>query len=134
MNLQSILLILKFSEAKGSEGRDSLGVMYGYGRAMCVLRCHTFKQRISLTEKAGIKEWTGKKADGTSGAISGSCKLMKSTLSSGIQEKLTQEGVAVVPLPDEFVKRDKLKTKACVQYALEEFAANIVLLDTGPAN
>ena len=28
MNLQSILLILKFSEAKGSEGRDSLGVMF----------------------------------------------------------------------------------------------------------
>ena len=28
MNLQSIRLILKFSEAKGSEGRDSLGVIF----------------------------------------------------------------------------------------------------------
>jgi hypothetical protein len=122
-----------FVDCTGTAAVPANCIRYGYGCAMCILRCHTFKQRISLTEKAGIKEWTGKKADGTSGAISGSCKLMKSTLSSGIQEKLTQEGVAVVPLPDEFVKRDKLKTKACVQYALEEFAANIVLLDTGPA-
>jgi hypothetical protein len=38
-----------------------------------------------------------------------------------------------VPLPEELVKQDKLKTKACVQYALKEFAENIVLLDTGPA-
>jgi folate-dependent tRNA-U54 methylase TrmFO/GidA len=38
-----------------------------------------------------------------------------------------------VPLPAELVKQDKLKKKACVQYALREFAENIILLDTGPA-
>lgn len=122
-----------FVDCTGTAAVPANCIRYGNGCAMCILRCHTFKQRISLTEKAGIKEWTGKKADGTSGAISGACKLVKGALSSEIQKKLNQEGVAVVPLPDEFVKRDKLKTKACVQYALEEFAANLVLLDTGPA-
>ena len=122
-----------FVDCTGTAAVPANCIRYGNGCAMCILRCHTFKQRISLTEKAGVKEWTGKKADGTSGAISGACKLVKGALSSEIQKKLNQEGVAVVPLPDEFVKRDKLKMKACVQYALEEFAANIVLLDTGPA-
>jgi hypothetical protein len=122
-----------FVDCTGTAAVPANCIRYGYGCAMCILRCHTFKQRISLVEKAGIKEWTGKKADGTFGAISGACKLVKSTLSSDIQERLNHEGVAVVPLPDELVKRDKLKTKACVQYALEEFAANVVLLDTGPA-
>jgi hypothetical protein len=73
------------------------------------------------------------KADGTYGAISGSCKLMKESLSPEIQKSLDTKGVAVIPLPKELVKEDKLKKKACVQYALEEFAENIVLLDTGPA-
>jgi hypothetical protein len=122
-----------FVDCTGTAAVPSNCIRYGYGCAMCILRCHTFKQRISLTEKAGIKEWAGKKTDGTSGAISGACKLVKSTLSPEIQMELNQKGVAVVPLPEELVKRDKLKTKACVQYALEEFAANIVLLDTGPA-
>jgi hypothetical protein len=122
-----------FVDCTGTAAVPSNCIKYGYGCAMCILRCHTFKQRISITEKAGVKEWIGKKADGTFGAISGACKLVKNTLSLEIQAKLNQTGVAVTPLPEELVKQDKLKTKACVQYALKEFADNIVLLDTGPA-
>jgi hypothetical protein len=122
-----------FVDCTGTAGVPANCIRYGYGCAMCILRCHSFKQRISITEKAGVKEWTGKKADGTYGAISGACKLVKGSLSSQIQNKLNTEGVAIVPLPEELVKPDKLKTKACIQYALEEFAENLVLLDTGPA-
>ena len=122
-----------FVDCTGTAGVPSNCIKYGNGCAMCVLRCHTFKQRVSLTEKTGVKEWIGKKADGTFGAISGACKLVKSTLSQQIQEELNTTGVTVVPLPEGLVKQDKLKKKACVQYALEEFARNLVLLDTGPA-
>jgi hypothetical protein len=100
---------------------------------MCILRCHTFKSRVSITEKAGVKEWVGQKTDGTSGAMSGSCKIVKDSLSNDIQEELNNKGVVVVPLPAECVSTDKLAKKACEQYALTEFAENIVLLDTGPA-
>lgn len=122
-----------FVDCTGTAAVPSNCIRYGYGCAMCILRCHSFKQRISITEKAGVKEWVGTKADGTSGAISGACKLMKNSLSPELQNELNQIGVAVVHLPEQLVKQDKLKTKACVQYALKEFAENIVLLDTGPA-
>lgn len=58
---------------------------------------------------------------------------MKDSLSPTIQRELNTKGVVVVPLPEELIKQDKLKKKACVQYALKEFAENLVLLDTGPA-
>jgi len=122
-----------FVDCTGTAGVPGYCIKYGYGCAMCILRCHTFKQRVSLAEKAGVKEWIGKKADGTYGAISGACKLVKDSLSPSIQKELNTKGVVVVPLPEELIKQDKLKKKACVQYALKEFAENIVLLDSGPA-
>ena len=46
---------------------------------------------------------------------------------------MNEKGVAVVPLPRSAVKKEKLDMKVCKQYALDEFAENIVLLDTGYA-
>lgn len=122
-----------FVDCTGTAAIPGNCIKYGYGCAMCILRCHTFKPRVSLAEKAGVKEWIGRKADGTYGAISGSCKLVKESLSPKIQKELNTKGVVVAHLPEELVKQDKLKKKACVQYALKEFAENLVLLDTGPA-
>jgi len=39
----------------------------------------------------------------------------------------------VLPVPEEDIKLDKLDLKVCQQYALKEFAENIILLDTGHA-
>jgi hypothetical protein len=99
---------------------------------MCVLRCHTFGGRVSLTAKAGIKEMTGKKADRV-GAMSGSCKILKESLSSEIADLLNKRGVAVIPLPQSKILKGKLELKCCQQYALPEFENNIVLLDSGHA-
>jgi hypothetical protein len=74
----------------------------------------------------------GQKADGSIGAMSGSCKLYKESLSDEIQNELNETGVAVIPLPKELVE-DHLGLKACQQYALPEFKDNLVLLDTGHA-
>jgi len=122
-----------FVDCTGTAAVPANCIKYGNGCAMCILRCHTFKPRVSITEKAGVKEWAGKKADGTLGAMSGSCKLMKESLSDKVRKELDEKGTSVVPLPQKLVKQEKLKKKACVQYALHEFAENIVLLDTGPA-
>lgn len=67
------------------------------------------------------------------GAFSGSCKLEKRTLSPKLQKKLKQDGFAVIPLPPELVHREKLDQKVCQQYALDPFAENIILIDTGHA-
>lgn len=122
-----------FIDTTGTAGPQNNCTKYGNGCAMCVLRCPTFGPRVSLAAKAGVKEIVGKKGDGSIGAMSGSCKLLKDSLSPEIVEKLDTTGVCVVPIPPELQKEGALDKKACQQYALKEFAENIILLDTGHA-
>ena len=100
---------------------------------MCILRCPAFGPRVSISAKAGGSDIMGKRKDGSFGAFSGSGKLEKQSLSEEIQQLLNEKGVAVVPLPEKAVKKEKLDMKVCRQYALDEYAENIVLLDTGYA-
>jgi len=86
---------------------------------------------VSIAAKAGVVEKMGQKADGSIGAMSGSCKLHKDSVDKAIVDELNRTGVAVVPIPKDMVHSEKLATKACQQYALPEFAENLVLLDTG---
>ena len=122
-----------FVETTGSTGPMGNCARHGSGCAMCILRCPAFGPRVSLTEKAGACDLTGERAGGVPGAFSGSCKLDKRTLSPKLQKKLKKDGFAVVPLPEELINRGKLSQKVCQQYALPEFAENIILIDTGSA-
>jgi len=123
-----------YIDATGSAGPMSNCAKYGNGCAMCILRCPTYGGRVSIAGKAGAVEKMGEKADGSLGAMSGSCKLFKESLSRDIVEKLDRTGVAVIPLPEKLLKDESsLSGKACQQYALKEFAENIILLDTGHA-
>ena len=100
---------------------------------MCVLRCPSFGPRTSITNKLGLTDIMGQRADGAFGAFSGSCKLEKSSLSEELQEELNRNGVVVVRLKKDQIHREKLDLKVCQQYALDAYAENIVLLDTGYA-
>ena len=123
-----------FVDASGTAGPQANCLKYGNGCAMCIYRCPTFGPRLSIAGKAGIPEMIGKKADGSFGAMSGSCKLHKDSLSKEIVEKLDKTGVAIIALPDKLKKgAAALAQKACQQYALPEFNDNIILLDTGHA-
>jgi hypothetical protein len=122
-----------FVDATGTAGPMGNCLRYGNGCAMCIMRCPTFGPRVSVAAKADVKEFMGQKTDGTNGAMSGSCKLAKDSLSNEIREKLETDGVVVIKLPDNLVKTTSLGKKACTQYAIPEYAANIVLLDTGHA-
>jgi hypothetical protein len=121
-----------FIDATGTAGGPANCNKYGNGCAMCVLRCHSFGGRVSVTAKAGVKEMIGRKGDQI-GAMSGSCKLLKESLDPQIVATLNKKGVAVVPLPPAKVLKGKLDLKCCQQYAIPEFEENIILLDTGHA-
>jgi len=121
-----------FIDATGTAGGPANCNKYGNGCAMCVLRCHSFGGRVSVTAKAGVKEMIGRKGDQI-GAMSGSCKLLKESLDPQIVATLDKKGVAVVPLPPSKVLKGKLALKCCQQYAIPEFEENMVLLDTGHA-
>jgi len=121
-----------FIDTTGTAGPPANCNKYGNGCVMCVLRCHTFGGRVSLTAKAGVKEMIGKKGDRI-GAMSGSCKLLKESLAPEITDTLNKKGVVVIALTESKRLRGKLDLKCCQQYALPEFEANIVLLDSGHA-
>ncbi|WP_195266889.1 FAD-dependent oxidoreductase [Clostridium sp. 1001275B_160808_H3] len=120
-----------FIETTGSTGPMTNCNRYGNGCSMCILRCPSFGGRESLSAKAGIKDIIGERANGTPGAMSGSCELPRESLSKDILDILNQYGVATLPIPQEDINLDKLSQKVCQQYALKEFAENVILLDTG---
>jgi hypothetical protein len=123
-----------FVDASGTAGPQGNCTKYGNGCVMCIFRCPTFGPRMSIAGKAGITELIGKKPDGSIGAMSGSCKLLKDSLSKEIVEQLDTTGVAIIPIPKHLQKGEaSLTQKACQQYALAEFNDNIILLDTGHA-
>lgn len=122
-----------FVDTTGTAGPMGNCLKHGNGCAMCILRCPSFGPRISVTALAEIKERMGQKSDGTYGAMSGSCKINKDSLGKELRIKLEREGVAVLPVPENIQRKSSLDKKACSQYALPEYAANLVLLDTGHA-
>ena len=122
-----------FVETTGSTGPMGNCLTYGNGCCMCILRCPAFGPRVSITQKAGKSDIMGQRKDGAFGAFSGSGKLEKNSLSDEIRRRLDEYGVAVIPVPKEEVVKEKLDLKVCQQYALNEYAENIVLLDTGYA-
>ena len=122
-----------FIETTGSTGPMGNCLRYGNGCSMCILRCPAFGPRLSISARCGVQDIQGERQDDSLGAFSGSCKLAKESLSEEIRNELDQKGVVVLTVPKEDVNYGKLSTKVCQQYALKEFAENIVLLDTGHA-
>lgn len=122
-----------FIETTGTTGPMGNCLRYGNGCSMCILRCPAFGPRISISERCGVSDIQGERGEDILGAFSGSCKLSKDTLSKELREELDTKGCVILKLPKEDINYDKLSTKVCQQYALKEFAENIILLDTGHA-
>lgn len=120
-----------FIEATGSTGPMGNCLRYGNGCSMCILRCPSFGPRVSISARAGVEDLQGEREDDVYGAFSGSCKLCKESLSEDLLKEIEEKGSVVLKVPPEDVNLDKLKLKVCQQYALKEFAENIILLDTG---
>ncbi|MBU3190989.1 FAD-dependent oxidoreductase [Clostridium bowmanii] len=120
-----------FIDCTGSTGGMANCLKYGNGCVMCILRCPTFGSRVSISEKAGIKDILSEKDDGSIGAFSGSCEIPKDCLADEIIAELDKKGVVILKTPPEDVNSSKLNLKVCQQYNYREFAENVILLDTG---
>ena len=120
-----------FIDTTGSTGGMDNCTKYGNGCVMCILRCPSFGNRVSISNKAGVEDIRAERPDGTPGAFSGSCEVPKDSLSDDIIKELDEKGVVLLKVPDEDVNLSKLGIKVCQQYNFEEFARYLVLLDTG---
>ena len=97
-----------FVDATGTAGPPLHCNKYGNGCVMCVLRCPAFGGRVSITAKMGVQEIIGRRGQQV-GAMSGSCKLLKESLSSDLNAQLSTQGVAVIPLPESLRLKGKLE-------------------------
>jgi hypothetical protein len=79
-----------FVDVSGTAGPQGNCTRHGNGCTMCIYRCPTFGPRFSIAARAGIKEMIGAKADGTLGAMSGSCKLHKDSFSTRYRNSSTE--------------------------------------------
>jgi hypothetical protein len=124
-----------FLDTTGTVGPQKNCKKYGSGCVMCIVRCPTFGARTSISGLVGAEDRDGQRSDGQVGVMSGSCKLSKDSLDPALSKQLTEEGLVVVPLSAKVAEKfhAKLGAKACQQYALPEYADNIILLDTGQA-
>ena len=122
-----------FVDTTGTFGPMGNCSKHGNGCAMCIMRCHSYGPRVSVSAQSGAKEFVGESTPGKFGAMGGSCKLLLDSLDDSVRVPLERDGVLVVQLSPEMINATKLMIKACQQYALKEFAENIVLLDTGHA-
>ena len=121
-----------YIDSTGTAGPPGQCAKFGNGCVLCILRCPAFGGRVSVTALCGVREIAGRKGSRV-GAMSGSCKLLKESLSRDLVSELNRRGVVVVPLPPSLQKDVQSSIKACQQYAIPEFQANLVLLDTGHA-
>ncbi|HQL89438.1 MAG TPA: FAD-dependent oxidoreductase [Syntrophales bacterium] len=121
-----------YIDSTGTAGPPGQCAKHGNGCVLCILRCPAFGGRVSVTALCGVREIAGRKGSRV-GAMSGSCKLLKESLSRDLVSELNRRGVVVVPLPPSLQKDVQSSIKACQQYAIPEFQANLVLLDTGHA-
>jgi len=121
-----------YIDATGTAGPPGQCAKYGNGCVLCVLRCPAFGGRVSVTALCGVQEIAGRKGSQV-GAMSGSCKLLKESLSRDVVGELNRRGVVVIPLPPSLQKDVQTSIKACQQYAIPAFQTNLVLLDTGHA-
>jgi hypothetical protein len=116
-----------YVDATGTAGPPGSCLRYGAGCVMCIFRCPTFGPRVSLAAKARVEEKICEQALG----MSGSCELNKHTVASWLSHRLDTNGCVLIPVPKYLVHGEMLGRKACQQYALPEYADNLVLLDTG---
>jgi hypothetical protein len=96
-----------FVDCSGSWGGVDVCTQYGNGCAMCIFRCVSFGNRVSIATKAGAPELMRRRPDGTPGAASAAILLYKASLAPALRERLEKEGAVTIPLPEELVDYSK---------------------------
>ncbi len=119
-----------FVDCTGTTGGMDICKRYGAGCVMCgSFRCPVFGNRVSIATKAGAKELSQRRADGTRGLLGLAVCVSKASLSRALREELELKGHIKIPLPRELV--DYKKANSMANISSKEEAQNINLSDIG---
>jgi hypothetical protein len=120
-----------FVDCTGSVGGPSTCTKYGHGCTMCIYRCYTFGNPVSLAKKAGATEIAWRNLEGRIGVMSGAVDILKDSVSPEIVQKLEKDGTLVIPIPESSVDLKKIRIKATTQTSIDDYELNLVLVDSG---
>jgi hypothetical protein len=120
-----------FVDATGGAGGIGNCTKYGNGCVVCFMRCPAFGNRVSLAGKAGIKEEKGKRRDGSIGPMTAAYSLLKESLDDELMANLERDGVAVIPIPKDYISYDRTESITASGNIDADFAENVCLCDIG---
>ncbi|MBI2873478.1 MAG: FAD-dependent oxidoreductase [Firmicutes bacterium] len=122
-----------FVDATGGAGPEAMCRKHGRGCTLCLLRCPVYGPRVSITEKAGVKEGQARQRGGGIGSMSNACVLIPGSLSPEILDRIKAGGgVALIPAPDALGDREYFRKIRTQQYlSRPEYEDNLVCVDTG---
>ncbi|MBM2831270.1 MAG: FAD-dependent pyridine nucleotide-disulfide oxidoreductase [Dehalococcoidia bacterium] len=119
-----------FVDCTGTRGGVAICNKYGKGCVMCLFRCVSFGDRVSIVEKAGGKESFRYQPDGKPGRIGGGIFLFKDTLAADLKARIEEEGLVRIPLPKHLI--DYSHHQILSGNRSNDFLENIVMTDIGP--
>lgn len=104
-----------FVDCTGTTGGMDICKRYGKGCVMCgSFRCPVFGNRVSIATKAGARELSQMRSDGTRGLLSLSIALNKASLSAALRQRLEREGQLEISLLEELIDYSKINKMANV--------------------
>ncbi len=119
-----------FVDCTGTTGGMDICRRYGLGCVMCgSFRCPTFGNRVSIATKAGARELSQRRADGTRGLLGLAVCLSKASLGKELREELEQKGQMKIPLPKHLV--DYSKAGKMANISSHEEVEHVNLSDIG---
>ncbi|MBI2874843.1 MAG: FAD-dependent oxidoreductase [Firmicutes bacterium] len=122
-----------FVDATGSAGPEAACHKYGWGCVMCVFKCPAYGGRVSITEKAGVKEGMARRRDGGYGAVSNAIAFIRESIDRDFLARYaTEDGCVLIPAPKEIGDPDlfrKIRTQQF--YDSDDFNDRIVSVDNG---
>lgn len=96
-----------FVDTSGTGGGMTVCKKYGKGCMMCMLRCPTFGDRVSIATEAGAEELVCNRPDGTPGRLSSAICISKDGVAPEIRAKVEEKGTFPLPLPTQMIDPSK---------------------------
>ncbi len=118
-------------DSSGGAGGVDLCTKYGKGCIMCIYKCPTFGDRISIATKLGGIEKIRRRPNGKPGTVGAAISLHKTSLSPELRKRIEKDGTVLIPLPQDIIDVNLQKLKEQASGRTEAQMRTLNLVDIG---